>query len=189
MKWKMPEKTEWARLQNKHEPTRSYGEEIYELARKFTKNKKVEALEIGCAWGVSALALLMGGVNHLTSVDVDPLNKATQEVEANGYRKQWKFIMMKSEQFWRDVVGKYDLIYVDGSHKYPTCQDDLMNAWERLRPGGILIADDFTHPKNQAVDIDGTTVEYGVSFAVCNLIKEKRIKRIDSTTRLFIAYK
>jgi predicted O-methyltransferase YrrM len=95
---------------------------------------------------------------------------------------------MKSEQFWRDIKGEYDLVYIDGSHKYPTCQEDIFEGWERLKDGGIFIVDDFTHPKNQSVDPD-STVEYGVSYAVCNLIKEKRIKRIDSTTRLFVAYK
>lgn len=188
MKWKMPEVTEWSKEMNAHEPTRSYGEELYSVAKKFCKGKEVEALEIGCAWGVSALALLMGGVSHLTSVDSDSTNKAIDEIEANGLNDKWTFRGMLSEQFWRDVVGEYDLVYIDGSHKFPTCYEDLLEGWERLRPGGILIADDFTHRANMAVDDDGT-VEYGVSFAVCNLIKEKRIKRIDSTTRLFIAYK
>lgn len=188
MKWIMPEKTEWAKSCNAHEPTRSYGEEIFNITREFTKGKKVRALEIGAAWGVSALALLMGGVDNLVSVDSDPGVKAPAEVLANGFIDKWEFKHMTSEIFFMQNTQTFDLVYVDGSHKYPTCQDDIFSGWECLNEGGILIADDFTHPKNQAVDPD-STVEYGVSYAVCNLICEKKLKRIDSTSRLFIAYK
>lgn len=186
MKWMMPEKTEWAKECNTHEPTRSYGQEIYELTK---KHGYKNALEIGCAWGVSTLAILQGGNGMVLSVDVNPQTHANEEVEVNGFRERWSFHHSDSTDFFKQNELTFDYIYVDGSHKYPKCQDDLFMAWECLQTGGILIADDFTHPKNQVVDKDGETVEYGVSFAVCNLIKEKRITRIDSTTRLLIMYK
>lgn len=195
-RWIMPENTDWAIEQNKHEPTRSYGEEIFNVVKDIfylngTKGTEdINVLEIGCAWGVSTLAILMANPKiRLTSVDSNPKTHANQEVEENHFRHRWNFIHANSEDFWRMNGNKFDLVYIDGSHKYPVCQTDIFEGWEALEPGGILIADDFTHPKNQVVDKDGTTVEYGVSFAVCNLIKEKKITRIDSTTRLFIAYK
>jgi len=68
MKWKLPEKTDWIKKQNQHEPTRSYAEEIYKIVQKFPYEY---ALEIGSAWGVSALAILTAGDGHLLSIDPD----------------------------------------------------------------------------------------------------------------------
>lgn len=184
-KWQMPEITEWAKEMNAHKPTLEYGREIYEVVKaQGYKN----ALEIGCEWGVSTLAILMAGAGNLTSVDVSPVTHAPEEVEVNNFKERWAFVNQDSHDYWKSNNEKFDLIYVDGSHKWPQCYEDMMEAWERLSEGGLLICDDFTHKCNMAIDTDGT-VEYGVSFAVCNLICEKRIKKIDATTRLFMAYK
>lgn len=190
MKWMMPENTQWAKEQNAHEPTRSYGQEIYDLTKDFINDydKPVRALEIGAAWGVSAVAFAMAGVEHLISVDVNPKVMAIPEMEEDGFVHMWEFCDQSSDDFFEGNSEMFDLIYVDGSHKFPQCERDLFSAWDFLKPGGLLVADDFTHKSNQGVDPDGT-VEYGVSYAVCRLLKEKHIKQIDTTTRLFMAKK
>ncbi len=44
------------------------------------------------------------------------------------------------------LVETFDLASVDGDHTFDTCFADLVNCWVRLRPGGVLVADDVTHP-------------------------------------------
>lgn len=113
--WRLPEKTDWMREQNLHEPTRSYAQEIFEVVR---ERPHSQALEIGSAWGVSALAILMGTEAHLTAVDPDSTNHATSEVVANGYEDRFSFNLMRSDEFWPKNKQVFDLIYIDGSHLY-----------------------------------------------------------------------
>lgn len=182
MNWIMPENTDWAKQMNAHEPTRSYGQEIYDLV----KNHSYEsALEIGAAWGTSACAILMGGKGHLTSVDKDETAKAPQEVEANGWKDRFTFILSNSDEFFENNQESFDVVYIDGSHLYKNAKPDMFNGWDILKKGGLFICDDFTHPANVTVDDNGKFSEYGVSLALCELLKEKKITNIGTTTRLF----
>lgn len=188
MSWKMPENTEWAKEMNAHEPTRSYGQEIYEVV-KANKPDYKQALEIGAAWGTSAAAILMAGTGHLTSVDKDETAKAPIEVAADGWLDRFEFINQPSDDFFASNTKTYDIIYVDGSHLYQNAKPDFFNAWEALKSGGLFICDDFTHPANNTVDDNGKFAEYGVSLALCELLKEKHITQIGTTTRLFYTIK
>lgn len=185
--YKMPEKTDWAKVQNAHQETLEYGNEIYQIVKKLHPTYK-EALEIGCAWGVSTLAILSAGKGYLTSVDSNLKNHAHEEVEMNGFRERWTFEHMDSHDFWKGNELTYDIAYIDGSHKYPQCYEDLLAGWDSLNENGILIADDYTHKKNLEVEADGT-VEYGVSYSICKLMQERPITRIATTKHLWIAYK
>lgn len=188
MSWRMPPNTDWAIKQNSHPDTLEYGREIHETVKKF-KSDYIKALEIGCAWGVSTLAILMAGKGSLTSVDVNFQNHAHDEVEVNNFRTRWSFHNDDSKEFWRDNIFRYDLVYIDGSHKYPQCYEDLVKGWDCLNEDGILIADDYTHPKNITVDTDQETSEYGVSYSVCKLMQERPINKIKATKHLWIAFK
>lgn len=184
MSWQMPEVTEWAKEMNAHKPTLEYGREIFELV-KSVKPDYQNALEIGSAWGVSALAILMAGKGHLTSVDKDDQAKAPIEVEANNLLERFTFRLMPSDWFFAQNSKTFDLIYVDGSHLYDNAKPDFFNAWDALEAGGLFVCDDFTHPANIRVDDNGKFSEYGVSLALWELVKEKRITAIGTTTRLF----
>ena len=188
--WMMPEKTQYMMHQNKHEPTRSYGEQLHKVAENFAKNKfKVDALEIGCAWGVSALAFLTVDNITLTSVDKNTKTRAMEEVPINGYKDRWTFIGYPSDKFWESEHCKsYDLIYIDGSHKYGECRNDFYKAWEHLKEYGILIVDDYCHPKNQEVEEDGT-VEYGVSLALCEFMRDHKFQRINAYKNIFVIHR
>ena len=39
-----------------------------------------------------------------------------------------------------------DLIHIDAAHEYEPVRRDLENYWALLRPGGILIGDDYPWP-------------------------------------------
>jgi len=186
--WRMPETTGWAKEQNLHEATLEYGNELYEIVKEHGFHKGDLAIEIGCAWGVSALAILMAGKGDLLSVDSNEGNHAIEEVQLNGYGHRWQFHHCKSEDYWRQNELQFDIVYIDGSHKYPTCEDDLQQGFHFLKPGGILIADDYRHPKNQETELDGS-VEYGVSYGVCNFLFDNQVTKIATTSHFLVAYK
>lgn len=48
-----------------------------------------------------------------------------------------------------DSVALYDFIYLDGSHLAPCVLEDAVLAWPHLRPGGILIFDDYRWRQNK----------------------------------------
>ena len=97
-KWTLPEKTDWMKEQMEHEPTRAYAESIYKLVK---QHGYAKALEIGCIWGVSTLAILMAenGSWRLTSVDKVGVTHAPEEVEANDLNNRWQFIHSESKDF------------------------------------------------------------------------------------------
>jgi hypothetical protein len=39
--------------------------------------------------------------------------------------------------------GSMDFVYVDGSHSYPYVQSDTRNAMAMIRPGGVIVWDDY----------------------------------------------
>ncbi len=181
--WKLPTKTVWMDEQMRHEPTRSYGEEIYNLVKDFNYET---ALEIGATWGVSTMAILGAGKGNLLSVDPIPKNHAdmhaTVETAVNGYSDRWDYWEGRSAGFWPENKTIYDLIYIDGSHLYDDFRNDIFEAWKVLRDGGLLICDDITHKANK-------TGEYGISIAAWEFIKEHKIEKLHTTTRLLYIYK
>lgn len=163
MTWHIPVKTDHMRAESKHQPSMDYAQNIHEVCRKMM-SPGFTALEIGAAWGFSTLAILEAGAKSLTSVDNNTRIKALAEVEANGYADRHTWSCTRSDVFWKEnLTARYDLIYVDGSHLYDDVKNDLREAWERLNPGGLLLADDWDHPKN--IQAEGVQSEYGVSLA------------------------
>lgn len=49
------------------------------------------------------------------------------------------------ETLARTLEAPYDFIYIDGSHEAQDVLEDLVMCWLLLRPGGVLICDDYTH--------------------------------------------
>lgn len=173
--FKLPMHTEWMKKQMEHEPTRRYAQEITEVVKEYGYKN---AVEIGCAWGVSTLAILMAGDGKLTSVDSNPKTEAPNEVEANGFQDRWRFVGMRSEDFWKGNGDTYDLVYIDGSHLYNDVYIDLNQGWDALEPGGLLMIDDFTHKNNRHYDPAALESIYGVSYACWQLVQERQIRDI-----------
>ena len=48
-----------------------------------------------------------------------------------------------SDQFFAEPGESFDLILVDGDHRFAPALRDLTNALTRLRPGGLLVCDDY----------------------------------------------
>jgi predicted O-methyltransferase YrrM len=43
-------------------------------------------------------------------------------------------------------LGRFDLVYVDASHSYSAVKSDTQKALRMLRPGGIIMWDDYDYP-------------------------------------------
>lgn len=189
MKWTLPQKTDWMLKQMEHEPTRQYAQEIYETVKELKPDYKY-ALEIGAMWGVSALAILLAGNGHLTSVDNNLNIKAPDEIEANGLKNRWACFYERSGEFWpKNENSMFDLVYIDGSHLYDDVRNDFFEGWKRLNPGGLFMADDYLHPNNVIADENGKASIYGVSLALFKLIQAKDIRAIGTKSKIFYAVK
>lgn len=168
MSWTVPAKTKWMQLQHTHKPTMRYAQDIYQTVRELL-TPGFTALEVGGAWGVSALAILGAGAKHLETIDPDINAKAHEEAIANGYVNH-SMNCVRSEDYWKENGAKFDLIYVDGSHNYEDVRNDLYEAWIRVNAGGYMMADDWDHRNNILVR-DGET-DYGVSLACWEFLRD-----------------
>lgn len=168
-KFYLPEKSDWFVEQNLHTATLEYAQEINGVVKKY--NYK-QALEIGCIWGVSTITILLSGRGKLTSVDpipqTNPKMHAYTEVRFNELQHRWDYFTGRSSKFWEQNKNKYDLIYIDGSHKYEDVKIDLDCAWICLSAGGLLLTDDYLHKYNYNSD-------YGVSLAVLEFMYKNQV--------------
>jgi predicted O-methyltransferase YrrM len=44
---------------------------------------------------------------------------------------------------YRNWFGQIDLVFIDGGHQYPVVHSDSRNALKMVRPGGIIVWDDY----------------------------------------------
>ena len=58
-------------------------------------------------------------------------------------RKQIKLIKKKSDDFFIENKEFFDVIYIDGDHRYEFLKRDFYNSINCLNKDGILICDDF----------------------------------------------
>ena len=61
-----------------------------------------------------------------------------------------------------------DLVYLDASHDYADVRADIVSFWERLRPGGVLLGDDFHahwHGVVRAVDEFSEEIHQAINCA------------------------
>lgn len=191
MSWKLPTKTDYMKAQMEHEQTREYAQQIHEIVKEIKPDYKT-ALEIGAAWGVSALSILLAGKGHLTSVDSNLSIKAPREIEANDLNDRWVCTYQRSESFWLENESTFDIVYIDGSHLYEDARNDFFNGWEALNEGGLFMVDDYIHEDNQKVDLPEDNppyVMYGISLALWELVYAKQIKQIGTRSHIFYAIK
>jgi predicted O-methyltransferase YrrM len=110
----------------------------------------VHALEIGTYEGRSALWLLSNILTHQTSsitcVDLFPDDvEATFDSNVKASGLSHKIIKLKGDSkiVVRGLDRKFDLVYVDGSHVAKDVLIDAVLAWDLIKPGGIIIFDDY----------------------------------------------
>ena len=96
--------------------------------------KKINAksyLEIGVQTGKTFVAV---NVENKIGVDPDPM---------------WhhQTYLMTSDQYFEQIEGTFDIIFVDGLHHSEQVYKDIQNAIERLNEGGVILVDDVAPMK------------------------------------------
>lgn len=148
------------------------GKYIYDL---IVQNKFVKTLEIGLAYGVSALYTLeahranaIGG--HHTAID--PMQSAgwhnggQAHIKRSGLesyftlfeKPDWEALPVLLQDEGKATV---DFIYIDGPHKFDDVMLDLFYCNKLLRAGGILFFDDLHLPSVRRVC---SFIYYNMSF-------------------------
>jgi predicted O-methyltransferase YrrM len=138
------------------------------------KEKAVHTIEVGLAWGISALhiceGLTIGGNSEARHIVIDPFqssrpkfaNCGLQVLDEAGVLSMVEFIPEKSQITLPRFLGEgrqFDFAYVDGSHLFDAVFLDLIYLGQLVRPEGIIFGDDYQAP----------AVERAVSFCITNL--------------------
>ena len=162
------------------------------------KNETLNILEIGTYDGVNSylLSLLFNNSKiktiDLESKDYEFQNSYNREKDYNNFITQRNEMINKSQNiFFKEQNSlslinskeKYDLIWVDGSHGYPTACIDIINSLNLINDNGIILCDDvyIDKPKSQ----DKTYSSIATFETISVLEKEKLInfhliyKRLD----------
>ena len=119
--------------------------------KEFAAKPAVHALEIGSFEGRSALWFLENILTHhsatITCIDhFEEDFEATFDwnVKASGNLAN-NLIKLKGESriSIRSLKNNFDFVYIDGSHVAKDVLVDAVMAWDLLKPGGMIIFDDY----------------------------------------------
>ncbi len=130
--------------------------------KKFSDRDRCSFLELG-VWTAGTLPRLAGHFGNIfdfTGVDpygmlVDDPYKGTfwhttaeaesvyQSAKAIFDRHDATLVRKSSKDFFDQDSKEYDIIFVDGDHRYAGALSDCTTGFERLRSGGLMIVDDI----------------------------------------------
>lgn len=136
------------------------------------KEKAVHTIEIGLAYGISALYICEGLLTNRNQkarhTILDPhqatgfKNCGLQILEEAGVAHLVEYYAEESQIVLPRFVSEdrqFDLAFVDGSHLFDRVFLDLIYLGRLVRPGGVIFADDYQAP----------AVARAVSFCLTNL--------------------
>jgi hypothetical protein len=131
------------------------------MLKPFVDKKNVAYLEVGVWEGRSLIWMLDNVLIHPTcrATAIDPLPKEQKgkfldNLSLSGHKNKVTVIEGYSQKKLMDLSDqKFDIIYLDGSHKAKAILMDLLLAWELLKKNGTLIIDDYLW-KSYEVPID-----------------------------------
>ena len=87
--------------------------------------------------------------NRIKVYKGDSTEKLIEMIKLNNENKGLKAYAVQGTG---DKLLKFDLIYVDGSHRLLDCYSDLILSWELLEQNGMLIIDDYLFNKNYILE-------------------------------------
>ena len=126
----------------------------------FKDKPNLRYLEIGVFEGRSLLWMLENILTHpssaATAIDMFPGDlekKFRSNLNISGFRDKVTVLKGTSSQQLRTLpFGSFDIIYVDGSHLAKHVYIDAALSWDLLRPGGLLIFDDYLYVLQAPLD-------------------------------------
>jgi predicted O-methyltransferase YrrM len=146
--------------------------EYFESLKRISEQAKPKRiLELGSGWGISGSAFLLGSPEAtMISIDRIPLNTLTDfrwTMDLFGFWERVKYINGVSYEVIKTLDGKFDLIYIDASHRYVEVMQDLSLSVLKVNEGGCIVMDDFWHKNNWEIEPKNRQeMNYGVFQAV-----------------------
>lgn len=139
---------------------------LVELA---SKREWQSILEVGYGHGFSSYVWLNKTNAKVTSVDKGDWHHKHDD-------SRLKFILGSSHDVLPKLKGRYDLIYIDGSHLYEDVYKDIVDSMKLITPDGVILLDDYGVKEGDGVDFheDGQVIngKYGVKKAADKLFKD-----------------
>jgi predicted O-methyltransferase YrrM len=119
------------------------------------RSTATEVLEIGSFEGRSALFFLRFLERaRVTCVDLFPLLHVEMRFDANlaEFGERVRKLKGRSDTVMMTLARNreaFDVIYIDGDHSREAVWRDSQLAWPMLKPGGIMIWDDYLWPETR----------------------------------------
>ena len=156
-------------------------------------------LEIGCYEGLATLWLLENILTQPTSAilvmdtfagSMEMENIAVGSMERTfrrniaRYRKQVRIKKGVSQVLLRGLKAEFDFVYIDGSHQAADVLEDAVLSFRLLKPGGILIFDDYlwrNYPQpqlNPALGIDSFLAGFAGRYNLLHKNYQVAIKKL-----------
>ena len=127
----------------------------------------------------SYLEIGLGDGNNFTSIKcdlkhgVDP-DKKWNAVSFTHLRSNGKLATVESDEFFVLNGASYDLIFIDGLHHSDQVERDIVNAWNCLNKGGMILIHDVKPPSLEATIVPRKQDQWtGDVFKAWNGFKEK----------------
>lgn len=108
-------------------------------------------LEIGSAYGYSAIQMVLGGARHVLAIDPhmgelpDSLPVMLTNLEVHGVADRVSIILSTSQRALPPLVAtgaRFGLVWIDGNHDIAV-ESDVAHGFELLAPGGHMAVHDY----------------------------------------------
>ena len=118
------------------------------LLQPYMGRPNVQYLEVGLWEGRSFLWMLDHVLTHpsarATGIDIEILDDLLYNIELSGAADRVATIEGSSRvELRRLPPATYDIVYIDGSHTAEDVIEDMVLSWRLLKPGGLMILDDY----------------------------------------------
>ncbi len=134
-------------------------QEVVDIVTKLLKDVDVKRIvEIGTGWGESA-AFFSELKPHATIYTIDAYglygdgriykdftHEKVKEVVQNLSRNCIQILGNSQTIHWELPI---DVLFIDGDHTFDGCYRDFSNFFPFVKPGGIIIFDDYNQPNNK----------------------------------------
>jgi predicted O-methyltransferase YrrM len=135
------------------------GEFLQEIIR---RQRPQVSVEVGCAYGISSLYICeaLREVNAVKHIIMDPYQHSVWKdigignLKRAGYADLIEFREDVSYKCLTKLIEKdvkIDFAFIDGNHTFDYVLVDFFLIDKLLRPGGIVVLDDFTYPSIRSV--------------------------------------
>ena len=166
------------------------------------KDKPLQILEIGSWEGLSTNFLLSElPQSHLVAVDTWQGSDENEDVSerllstfkknVNVFNSRLEMYVGKSSAFFQEKTsldGFFDLIYIDGSHRYEDVLSDAKHGFLLLKEGGLMVFDDYfwqyyRNPKdNPAAAINQFVKEFRRELEIVDATYQVTVRKLVANT-------